>query len=323
MIKKLTLVAFLFYFPFSFGQTSDFQVWLSAFKAEALAEGIRPDVLRQAFQQVKPSQKVRHYDKTQPEKRITFMDYRQTRADNYRIFLAKKKYRKHQAIIDQVSQDFGVDRCYILTFWGLESSYGHFMGNFPVIQSLATLAYSGRRTDFFRQELKYALKMLNDNHVPLSTLKGEWAGASGQPQFLPSSWYHYAVDYNHDGKKDIWRSYPDIFASIANYLKVHGWVTGQPWGVEVELAKNFDRRVVNDRDALKSVKQWRELGVKFKSPHDINPAWKARIIHPDGGPNLMIFNNFEVIMRWNRSTYYAGTIGYMADRVCRMLPASN
>ena len=323
MIKKLVVVGVILSVGIGLGQASDFSSWLKAFKAEALADGVRPEILDQAFQQVKPSQKVKHLDKTQPEKRLTFKDYRQTRADNYRIWLAKKKYKKHHAMIDQVSKDFGVDRCYILTFWGMESSYGNFMGNFPVIQSLTTLAYSGRRTDFFRQELKYALKMLNDDHVPLSTLKGEWAGASGQPQFLPSSWYYYAVDYNHDGKKDIWRSYPDIFASIANYLKAHGWVAGQPWGVEVELPRSFDQKLINDKQAFKSVKEWREIGVKFHSQHDIDSTWQARIIHPDGGPNLMIFNNFEVIMRWNRSTYYAGTIGYMADQVCGILPPIN
>jgi membrane-bound lytic murein transglycosylase B len=318
--KLMTFIVVLMVGTVTFGQSTHFSSWLDAFKAEALAEGIRPQILKEAFQQVQPSSKVRHFDQSQPEKRLAFLKYRQTRADNYRIMLAKKKYKKHQAIIDQVAQDYGVDRCYILTFWGMESSYGHFMGNFPVIQSLATLAYSGRRTDFFREELKYALKMLNENHVSLSTLKGEWAGASGQPQFLPSSWYHYAVDYNQDGKKDIWKSYPDIFASIANYLKSHGWVSEQPWGVEVKLPKHFDSSVINDKNSFKSVDQWRNLGVQFHSSYRIDPTWQARIIYPDGGPSMMIFNNFEVIMRWNRSTYYAGTIGYMADQVCQMLP---
>lgn len=291
--------------------------WVAQFRHEATEQGIRPRVFDRAFQGIKPSSKVRHLDRTQPEKRLTFLKYRKTRADSYRIHLGKKLYKRHRSLIDQIAGEYGVSACYIVSFWGLETSYGRFMGSFPVIQSLATLAYSGRRTAFFRKELMYALRILNEGHVPLSTLKGEWAGASGQPQFLPSSWYHYAVDYDRDGRRDIWKSQSDIFASIANYLVKHGWQSGQPWGVEVTLPKRFNRDEWVNTKQYKTVEQWQSLGTHFYTPYFIDPSWQARLIHPHGGPDIMVFNNFDVIMRWNHSSYYAGTVGYMADKICQ------
>lgn len=291
--------------------------WVAQLRQDAVAQGIRPRVFDRAFQGVVPSKKVKHLDRTQPEKRLTFLKYRTTRADNYRIHLGRKLYKRHQSLIDQISSEYGVNSCYIVSFWGLETSYGRYMGSFPVIQSLATLAYDGRRSAFFRKELLYALKILNEGHVPLSRLKGEWAGASGQPQFLPSSWYHYAVDYDKDGRRDIWRTQADVFASIANYLVTHGWQSGQPWGVQVRLPQFFNRDKWVNAKLYQRVKQWRRLGVDFQSSHWINPNWQARLIHPHGGPDLLVFNNFDVIMRWNRSTYYAGTVGYMADKICQ------
>lgn len=297
---------------------TSWQSFVSQVREEALAQGIRPEVFDRAFSTIKaPNRKVLRLDRTQPERRLSYLKYRNTRADAYRIKLGRRQLKKHAAILHEVSERYGVSPCFMVSLWGLETSYGNFKGSFPVIKSLATLAYDNRRRAFFRKQLLYALHIVNDGHVPLKDFKGEWAGASGHPQFLPSSWHHYAVDHNGDGKKDIWNTYSDVFASMANYLIEHGWQSGKPWAVDVKLPSGFDRDLLT-RKVTKLVGDWIALGVrplagKFPVDHDL----EASVIYPEGGPAMMIFKNFKVIMRWNRSIYYAGTVGYMAEQICQ------
>ena len=302
-------------------QASAAQKSWSAFVAElrqeALAQGIRPGVFDRAFAGINaPNKKVLHYDRTQPEQRLTFLKYRNTRASKYRIMIGHREIKKYKPILEKIGKEYGVSKCFIVSLWGLETSYGRFMGSFPVIKSLATLAYDNRRAAFFRKQLFYALHILNGNHVQLKDFKGEWAGASGHPQFLPSSWHNFAVDYNGDGRKDIWKTLPDAFASIANYLKQNGWKTGEPWAIEVTTPSGFSKKIMT-RKVTKSVTEWENLGVKAKDGDLPGKNYEASIIRPYGGPTYMIFNNFKVIMKWNRSTYYAGTVGYMAEKVCK------
>jgi len=286
-------------------------------RAEALSQGIRPEVFDRAFHGLKaPNKKVLRFDRTQPEKRLTFLKYRNTRADAFRIKLGRQELRKKQGILHEISRRYGVSECFIVSLWGLETSYGRFMGSFPVIKSLATLAYDNRRSAFFRKQLFYALHILNNGHVKLKDFKGEWAGASGHPQFLPSSWNNFAVDYDGDGRKDIWKTLPDALASIANYLKQNGWQTNQPWAIVVNTPSGFDKELMG-RKVTKPVSEWEKLGITSASGHLPNGNLKASIVRPYGGPTLMIFNNFKVIMKWNRSIYYAGTVGYMAEKVCK------
>ena len=307
----------MFVSPLSFATSEKWQAYITQLRHEALAQGIRPQVFDEAFEGIhEPSRKVLHLDRTQPEKRLTFVKYRDTRADAYRIKLGRNELKKHEALLSQVSQEYGVNPCFITSLWGLETSYGRFMGSFPVIKSLATLAYDNRRASFFRKQLFYALHILNGDHISLKDFKGEWAGASGQPQFLPSSWHYYAVDHNNDGRKDIWKTHGDVFASIANYLVKHGWQSNQPWSVVVQLSSNFDQSLLT-RNVTKTVAEWRRLGVQIISDQHIDPNLLASVIEPYGGPTMMIFNNFKVIMKWNRSIYYAGTVGYMAEQICR------
>jgi len=265
-----------------------------------------------------------HFDKTQPETRITFDKYRKTRIDPYRITLGVREYKKNRELLEKVSQDFGVSPCFILSFWGIESSYGRFKGDFDVIKSLATLAYDSPRSQFFRKQLFLALHILNEGHVTKSDFKGEWAGASGHPQFLPSSWKKYAVDYSGDGKKDIWHNFPDIFASIANYLVQNGWQSGQPWAIEVQVPKSFPENL-EGRKITKTVAEWVSMGIKptygFTLPED--RSMEASIIQPYGGPSFMAFKNFSVIMRYNNSTFYAGAVGFLADSICKKVNKSD
>lgn len=299
------------------GGGKTWHIWLNDFKKEALADGITTRTFDRAFDGVKPSRRVQHFNKTQPEKRISFLEYRSTRIDPYRITIGVREYKKRRATIEKIGAEYHVDPCFITAIWGIESSYGKFMGSFPVISSLATLAYDGRRTQFFRKELLFALHILQDGHVNPNDFKGEWAGASGHAQFLPSSWHKFAVDYSGDGRKDIWNNMDDVFASIANYLKGNGWRDGEPWAYEVRLPHNYDKSTLG-YDLKRTVNEWKALGVRMRDGQPMpNSNLQAAIIVPDGGPALLVFNNFKVILRYNNSRYYAGSVGYLAESICR------
>ena len=293
--------------------------WVKELRQEAIADGIRPQLFDSVFHNMQPSRKHIHLDRTQPERRLTYYKYRNTRGDAYRIRLGRKYYRKHRDLINRIGQQYGVDPCIIVALWGLESSYGHYMGNFNVIRSLATLSYDSRRSAFFRKELLLALHMLNDGVIEYHEFKGEWAGASGQPQFLPSSWYKYAVDHNYDGLKDIWKTYPDIFASIANYLSTNGWQSHQPIAIPVTLPRHFDRSLMGLKKQQRTVQQWFSLGVRPKStailPNNYNLY--ASLVQPYGGPVFMAFNNYRTLLSWNYSLFYAGTVNYVAQKICQ------
>lgn len=317
----LTIIVFIFSTTVvtSYGaqRQQSWNSWVQDLRAEAIQDGIDPALFDRLFADIRPNKKTLHLDRTQPERRITFVKYRNTRGDAYRIKLGQKKYKKHRAKLEEIGNAYGVNPCMISALWGIESSYGHYMGNFPVIRSLATLAYDKRRGDFFRKELIYALHILNDNHVDIDKFKGEWAGASGHPQFLPSSWHKFAVDYDQDGYKDIWTNLDDVFASIANYLVKNGWESGEPWYIEVDVPYGFDQSLLG-KETKMPISQWYQQGVYpasgFAFPeHDL----QASIIKPYGGPYLMTFNNFNTIMRYNNSTFYAGTVGYVASEICK------
>jgi membrane-bound lytic murein transglycosylase B len=289
--------------------------WVVQLKKEAVSQGIDPALFDRIFKTIPgPNHQVLHFDHTQPEHRITFSEYRNSRGGKYKILVGRRELQFHRKLLQNVSRDFKVDPCVIVALWGMESSYGHYMGNFPVIKSLATLAYDSRRGDNFRHELLLALKIVNSKQVSLAKFKGEWAGASGQPQFLPSSWFKYAVDYDHDGRKDIWSSYPDVFASIANYLAKNGWHENEPWAIIVKLPDDFDE----DINKIRPVKQWNKLGVRTLTGAPLPyQNLTANIIETDGGPTFLAFNNFRTLLTYNNSTYYVGTVGYMADRICQ------
>ena len=292
--------------------------WVADVRKEALSQGISAEVFDAAFADIhEPSRQVKGLARSQPEHRLTYSKYLSSRIDNYRIVIGKQEYKKNKALLDEIATKYGVDPCFILSFWGMESSYGSYMGNFPVIKSLATLAYDSKRQDFFRKELFLALHILNDGHVTLQRFKGEWAGASGQPQFLPSSWVRYAVDYDGDGRKDIWSSKPDVFASIANYMQINGWKTGEPWAIYVKLPVHFDMSL-EGKSTVKPVSEWNAMGVRTTTgqplPHQELPA---SLVQPNGGPVFLAYPNYKMILRYNNSIYYAGAIGYLADKICQ------
>lgn len=289
--------------------------WLKELRVEAKAHGITDTTFDMAFKGVKPNKRVNHFAKTQPEKRLTFLKYRKTRIDPYRITLGVREYKKHRQTLDNIGEQYGVDPHFITAIWGIETSYGRYMGDFPVIGSLATLAYDSDRTKFFRKELLVALKIVQDGHVDLEHFKGEWAGASGHSQFLPSSWKKFAVDYDGDGHKDIWNDLQDVFASIANYLLQNGWKVNEPWAYEAQLPPNFNYGLIGF-DQKHSVATWRQAGLIL--PHGVQ--WpsdniQASLIEQYGGPYMLVFDNFRVLLRYNNSKFYAGSVGYLADSI--------
>jgi len=316
IISGLIILGFLL--PLS-GQAKQlsWRQWLSELKIEAVQKGIEPQLFDDVFRGVRPNKRVLHFDRTQPEKRLTFKKYRRTRADAYRIRLGQKKFRRYQPLLEEVQQKYGVDACFIVSIWGLESSYGHFMGSFSVIKSLATLAYDKRRSEFFRRELLIALRIVQDGHISSDRFKGEWAGASGQSQFLPSSWRRYAVDYDGDGRKDIWTTHGDVFASIANYLASNGWGAGQPWAEEIRLPRGLDQSLIDNKEK-KLIRDWQQLGIRKSdgSPLDAEHL-EGQIVIPYGGPSFMAYPNFRVLQTYNRSKFYVGTVGYMAEKICK------
>lgn len=295
--------------------------WVADVRREALEQGISPSVFDAAFADIhEPSRQVKGLARSQPEHRLTYQRYLTSRVDAYRIAMGRKEYKRNQAIADEIGEHYGVDPCFIMSFWGMETSYGSYMGNFPVIKSLATLAYESNRREFFRKELFLALHILNEEHVSLKDFKGEWAGASGQPQFLPSSWVKYAVDYDGDGHKDIWKSKPDVFASIANYMKINGWQKDEPWAMIVKLPPHFDKHL-EGKSIIKPVSEWTALGVSTEHGQPLPfPSLQASIVQPNGGPVFLAFPNYKMILRYNNSIYYAGAIGYLADKICQRTP---
>lgn len=299
------------------GQQS-WQSFIAQIKEEASNEGVSQATIHSAFANVhEPSRKVRGLSRSQPEHRLTYQKYLRSRVDNYRIIVGRKQYSRNRAIADEIGNRYAVDPCFIMSFWGMETSYGGYMGSFPVIQSLATLAYDSNRKEFFHKELLLALHILDEGHVSLKDFKGEWAGASGQPQFLPSSWVKYAVDYDGDGHKDIWKSKPDVFASIANYMKINGWHKGEPWAIYVKLPANFDKNL-EGKAITKPVSEWEKLGVKAVNGKPLPfKNLEASVIQPYGGPVFLAYPNYKMILRYNNSIYYAGAIGYLADKICQ------
>ena len=294
----------------------DFATWLAAFKAEAIAQGIRKETVEAAFVGVEPIPHVLELDRRQPETTITFTTYVQRVVTADRVEAGRRHLAENRKLLDEVGARYNVQPRFIVALWAVESGFGVVMGDFNVVAALATLAYDGRRGAFFRKELIAALKILDQGHFQPGELKGSWAGAMGQTQFMPSSFLSYAVDYNGNGRQDIWTDHADVFASIANYLKSCGWNGAIGWGRAVKLPKRFDSTAL-DGKTLKTVDGWRALGVRRSDGGELPHAdLEAGLVQPGGtaGPTLMTYGNYRAIMKWNHSLYFATAVSYLADR---------
>ena len=292
-----------------------FDDWLAEFRVEALASGISVAMFDKAFAGVKPIERVIELDRQQPESVLTFEDYLTRVVPERRIMIGREKLAQNRALLNTVSSQFNVPPRFIVALWGIETDYGRLGGNFSVIASLATLAYEGRRATLFRSQLLDALHILEGGDVALGDLRGSWAGAMGQTQFMPSTFRNYAVDFNGDGKRDPWNQPADVFASAANYLSKIGWVRGETWGREVRVPDNFDRQWIG-LEQRKSLAEWQALGVRRKDGTDLAELeMSASLVQPSGpgGRAFLVYDNFRVLMKWNRSTYFGVAVGQLAD----------
>lgn len=296
----------------------DFNTWLDKLKTEAKRQGISQKTIDSSLIGIKPIPRVIELDRKQPEFTLTFAEYLKRVVSDRRITIGKSKLKKHEELLRQISSKYGVQSRYIVALWGIETDFGRITGGFPVISSLATLAHDGRRSKFFRKELFLALKIVDGGHILAKDMIGSWAGAMGQNQFMPSSFHAYAVDYDNDGSKDIWKTLPDVFASIANYLSKSGWRADQTWGRPVRLPENFSRKFLG-RKIKKPLSEWHQLGVrKLSGQYLPKRNLLSSIIRPEKsqiGPAFVIYNNYEVILKWNRSNYFATAVGILSDKI--------
>ncbi len=303
-----------------------FDSWLKEFKKRAFLKGVHNKTMIVAFNGVRPSERVIELDGKQPEKKIGFDEYRKRTITEDRISKGQALLKQNWKLLSRVEKEYGVQAQYIVALWGIETSYGKNTGGFDLIQALATLAWEGRRGQYFEAELIRALMILQGNHVQRRDFKGSWAGAMGQIQFMPSSWFTYAVDYNGDGHKDIWTTRADIFASAANYLAENNWNGTQVWGRQVSLLPQFRRAYINS-DSKFTLQDWGRLGVRTLNGNPLpnNDAMgRVALISPDGaaGKTYLVYNNFQTIMSWNRSKYFALSVGMLGDEIAKARPVA-
>ena len=296
----------------------DFAVWLENLRVEARSSGISPKVLDEALADVKePLPRVIDLDRKQPEFTQTLEDYVNARVSKKRIANGRRMMSRHPTWLSRVERKYGVPRRFIVALWGIETNYGENTGGFPVIQSLVTLAYDGRRSTYFRKELLDALHILDASHIGLKEMKGSWAGAMGQCQFMPSSFRHFAADADGDGRIDIWTSVPDVLASAANYLQQVGWQKNQTWGRPVKLPAKFDLALVGLKTKL-PLSRWQSLGVRRTNGRSLpRRDLAASLILPDGpdGSAYLVYDNFHALLAWNKSNAFAVAVGTLADRL--------
>ena len=295
-----------------------FDNWKQSFRKQALAEGVTTKVFDQTVLNLIPDPQVIELDGNQPEFTRNIWDYLENATSQERIKKGKALMRQHRVLFDKIEKHYGVQREIITAIWAMESDFGRNYGNKNVLRSLATLAYassSKKRAEFARGELLLTLKIIQMERMTSQKLVGSWAGAMGQPQFMPSSYLQYGVDYNRDGKIDLWQTIPDVFASIANFLAESGWRKNETWGEEVRLSKQFDWRLNSSAYQLR-FQQWQDLNIKKINGSDFTfPQRQAALFIPAGkdGPIFLVTHNFSVIKRYNKSTSYALAVAQLSN----------
>lgn len=298
--------------------TQTFAQWQAGFRKEALAAGIRDDLFDRAFIGVSPDMSVIKADRSQPEFTRPVWEYLDGALSPLRVNKGKSLIQQNAQVLQSIEQRYGVDREALVAVWGMESNFGQFQGSKSVINSLATLAYEGRRPGFAHAQLIAALQILQQGDITPEKMLGSWAGAMGQTQFIPTTYNTHAVDFDGDGRRDIWGSATDALASTAHYLQSSGWQRGQPWGVEVSLNQGFDYTLA-DGTIRKPVSEWMRLGVSEYGGLPIaadDKQLSASLLLPAGhrGPAFLIFDNFRAILKYNNSSSYALAVGLLSKR---------
>ena len=292
-----------------------FSEWQADFRTQALKAGINPQVFDNAFAGITPDMSVIKADRSQPEFSRPVWEYLDGALSPLRVRNGQRLLEQNAELLSRIEQRYGVDRQALVSVWGMESNFGSFQGNKSVIRSLATLAYEGRRPEFAQSQLIAALKIIQEGDISPDKMLGSWAGAMGQTQFIPTTYETHAVDFDGDGRRDIWNSSADALASTAHYLQSSGWKQGQPWGFEVTLPAGFDYALA-DGAIKKSVAQWRQLGVTVPASAAGSDQSSATLLLPAGyrGPAFLVLDNFRAILRYNNSSSYALAVGLLSQR---------
>ena len=304
-----------------------FDEWMSALRSEAAGRGIRPEVLDEALAGVQPVEQILERDRSQAEFVLDLGAYLKRRLTPSMIRTAQTMYSRHRELLERVGKQFGVNPRTVVAVWGLESNFGRFSGVRPTIPALVTLAYDPRRGEMFRNELFDALDIVNRGDIELERLKGSWAGALGQPQFMPSSYLQYAVDFDADGRRDIWSSLPDVFASVAFYLQQHGWTAGQGWGREIKIpaaararASALPRRDTGCR-AKRSMTEpqplsaWRRMGLRTVGGGALPSSSIPASLVQSGTRSFLLYANYDALLAYNCAHTYALSVALLAERV--------
>lgn len=296
-------------------QAASFASWQQEMAKTARQKGISEATITRHLLSTKENMVVVKLDRKQPEGTLRYGDYLQRSAGS-KIGGGREQMRKHHKLLREIGQKYQVDPEIIVALWGMETDYGRNTGNINIVDALATLAYEGRRSTLFTDELLTLLTQLDKGEISPKNLRGSWAGAMGQTQFMPSSFAKYAVDYNKDGKKDIWHTQSDVFASIANYLKQEGWQKGALSITPVEVPPHFDRALA-DLKVSKTMTQWQTLGVKPKH-QPASPNTEATLLALDREAfthTSLVFSNFRVLLKWNYSRLFAGAALHLAHSI--------
>jgi lytic murein transglycosylase len=319
VLRRLPAVLTVMLAPLMLGAQTpdDFGRWLAGLRDRAAAAGISAATLEAALPEIVWLPEVIERDRNQYEFTRTIWDYLDRAVSEDRIMLGRRALAEQSALLEEIESRFGVDRHVLVAIWGLESSYGAVRGDVPVLSALATLAHDGRRGAFFERELIAALGLLDRGEARLSELRGSWAGAMGHTQFMPTSLARHGADLRGDGRRDVWGDDPaDALASAAAYLAANGWVSRQPWGVEVILPPHFDYTLARDTNR-QSPAFWASIGIRGADGAPVPDHGTAVILLPGGhrGAAFMIFRNFNVIETYNTADAYVVAVGHLADRL--------
>jgi membrane-bound lytic murein transglycosylase B len=312
-----------------------FDEWLRDVRDEALAAGLRPEIVTAALEHVELVDVVVERDRAQTEYVLSIDGYLERRLTRETVRTARDRLARHRDLLNRVASKYGVDPAMLVAVWGLESNFGRFSGVRPTIPVLATLGYQTRRGTFFRGQLIDALRILDRGDIEMGRLKGSWAGAMGQPQLMPGSYLRYAVDFDGDGRRDIWDSEADVFASIANYLGEHGWKPGERWGREVRVSDEVAARVTQtvtlresgcratrELSAPLPLSEWRSLGVRLTDGRSLPRAAMNASLLRGGKRNFLVYANYDALLSYNCANSYAISVGVLADRLAtREAPA--
>lgn len=313
------LILALILFCSTGAQAESFQSWLAKYQQRAIASGVSEQTVRRALSGIELNDKVIALDRKQPEGHMTLLEYVDRTVTPARVKMGRDKLAQNRSLLNSVQSQYGVPVEIIVALWGKETDFGRYVGHTETISSLATLAYEGRRRAFFEKELLNAIVLTELLDMNPRDMKGSWAGAVGQCQFMPSNYIKIGVDGNRNGRIDLWRELPDVFASMANLLRYEGWKPGAGWGQKIRLPSEFDKNLLGRDKSGQDIRFWEQRGVRFTKPVPSSVQHTIRLYQPDGasGPAYALYPNFDVLMRWNRSGYFAVAVGRLADQLAQ------